>query len=85
MRSTLASWIFAATASVAATLAMSSPVRAQVEYPWCGVIATQGGGGQSCTFATIDQCRAYVSGGGYCERNPRASALAQMPRRAVTR
>jgi hypothetical protein len=85
MRSTFASLIFAAAASVTATLAMSAPARADVEYPWCGSIATQGGGGHSCTFATIDQCRAYVSGFGYCQLNPRASALAEMPKRAMRR
>jgi hypothetical protein len=85
MRSTFASLIFAAAASVTATLAVSSPVRAEVEYPWCGVIANLGGGDPSCTFTTIDQCRAYVSVGGYCQPNPRASVPAVIPRRATTR
>ena len=82
MRSKFASLIFAGTASVIATLGMSTPVRADVEYPWCGYISVVGGS-QSCTFATVEQCRAYVAGSGYCAPNPRASALAQMPRRAM--
>jgi hypothetical protein len=85
MRSTLASLFFAAAASVTATLTMSTPVRAEVEYPYCGHIPSQGGSNSSCSFATIEQCRVYVSTGGYCERNPRTSALAQTPRRAMTR
>jgi hypothetical protein len=64
---------------------MSTPVRAEVEYAYCGNIPSQGGSNTSCSFATIEQCLVYVSAGGYCERNPRASALAQMPRRAMTR
>jgi hypothetical protein len=59
-------------------------VRAGVEYPWCGFVSTQGGS-QSCTFATIDQCRAYVAGAGFCQANPRASALAEMPTRSSRR
>jgi hypothetical protein len=85
MRSTFASLIFVAAVSVTLTLATSAPVRAEVEYPWCGMIPSVGGNYQSCTFATIEQCRVYVSAGGYCQPNPRASAGAVTPRRATTR
>ena len=44
--------------------------RAQAqEYPYCAS-GTWGAGG--CTYATLDQCRAFISGaGGNCVRNPR--------------
>ena len=75
------SFLLVAAATVfAATLTTTGPVRAEVEYAWCGFLSIQGGA-QSCTFATIDQCRAYVAGSGFCDRNPRASALAEMPKR----
>jgi Protein of unknown function (DUF3551) len=71
--------IIAATAAVAATVITTAPVRADVEYAWCGFLSISGGS-QSCTFTTIDQCRAYVSGWGFCQPNPRAS-LAEMRKR----
>lgn len=52
----------------------ASPARAEIEYPYCGY-AREGAGG--CTFATIDQCRAFVNGaGGSCTANPRYTANA---------
>jgi hypothetical protein len=57
-----------------APLAAATPVRADIEYPYCGY-AREGAGG--CTFSTLDQCRAFVSGtGGACTSNPRYTASA---------
>jgi hypothetical protein len=81
MKSTLASLLIAAAALVGAA---ATPVHAQSEYPWCGHLSIQGGL-QSCTFSTLEQCRAYISGAGYCQTNPRASALAEMPKRVPRR
>lgn len=74
----------AAAASLVAAAITAVPVRAEPEYAWCAHLSIQGGG-QSCTFVTIEQCRAYVSGGGFCQANPRASAFAEMPRRTSRR
>jgi hypothetical protein len=41
------------------------------------------GGSQSCTYNMIDQCRAYLAGGGFCQPNPRASAMAEMPKHGM--
>lgn len=80
MKSTITSLLIAVAASVAATAATTVPARA-IEYAWCAYGATQGGS-QSCSFATVEQCRAYVSGGGgYCQTNSRASTFAEMPKR----
>jgi hypothetical protein len=41
-------------------------------YKWCAVYSggDTGGGGASCYFWTIEQCRAAVSGvGGFCAEN----------------
>jgi uncharacterized protein DUF3551 len=41
-------------------------------YKWCAVYSggDTGGGGSSCYFWTIEQCRAAVSGvGGFCAQN----------------
>jgi len=47
-----------------------TPVRAEIEYPWCAQYSGRGGGGRNCGFSTIEQCRATVSGiGGFCEPN----------------
>jgi hypothetical protein len=52
--------------SGAATLA-----QAGIEYPWCAQYAGgPAGGGRNCSFPTIEQCRATISGmGGFCEPN----------------
>lgn len=84
MKSTITSLLIAFATSVAATAATTAPVRAETEYAWCGFLSTQGGS-QSCTFATVEQCRAYVAGAGFCQANPRATAFAEMPRRGQRR
>lgn len=64
----------------AAMAATTAPARA-AEFAWCAIESVQGGG-QSCTFTTVEQCRFYVAGGGgFCTANPRASAFAEMPKR----
>ena len=72
--------VAAAAAFTAAAAMTTAPARADVEFAWCAFTSTSGGA-QSCMFNTVDQCRAYVTGNGFCERNPRASAMAEMPRR----
>jgi hypothetical protein len=64
-KSALAFFILAAIASMSVT-----PVRVEIEYPWCAQYSGRGGGGRNCGFSTIEQCRATVSGiGGFCEPN----------------
>ena len=74
------SLIAAAAAVVAISVSTTAPVRAEAEYPWCAFLSISGGS-QSCTYATLDQCRAFLAGAGFCERNPRASSFAEMPKR----
>jgi len=40
---------------------------AEVIYPWC---AQKSRGGRNCGFTTFEQCRASVSGTGFCVENP---------------
>jgi hypothetical protein len=57
-----------------APLATTTQARAEIEYPYCGY-GRQGSGG--CMYATLDQCRAFISGaGGACYNNPRYTANA---------
>ncbi|MDQ8730771.1 DUF3551 domain-containing protein [Bradyrhizobium sp. LHD-71] len=57
-----------ALAGVILSFAASNAAQAQ-EYPYCAS-GTWGAGG--CTYATLYQCRAFISGaGGSCVRNPR--------------
>jgi hypothetical protein len=57
----------AATLVLAAT-ALPLTASAEIEYPYCA----SGRGTGGCSYATLDQCRATVSGaGGYCFSNPR--------------
>jgi len=58
--------------------ALAQPARADIEYPWCGYITIFQGQQQSCSFNTLEQCRAFVSPSGYCDTNPRGS-LARRP------
>jgi uncharacterized protein DUF3551 len=57
-------------ALAAASLMLSAPAaKAEITYPWCAQYG-EDGGGRNCGFATIEQCRAALSGnGGYCEQN----------------
>ena len=84
MKTTLLSLSAGTFVAIAATALTSSPSRAEVEYPWCAVTSTGQAGGPSCYYATIDQCRAFLSGqAGFCQPNPRATAQAQVPRRGT--
>ena len=67
-------------ACLALPIGVSTPARAEVEYPWCG-FAREGGG--SCSFSTYEQCQMFVSGtGGACRPNNRYTAPpAAAPRR----
>jgi hypothetical protein len=57
-------------AAIASLTALTTPVGAEIEYPWCAQYSGRGGGGRNCGFSTIEQCRATVSGiGGFCEPN----------------
>jgi Protein of unknown function (DUF3551) len=70
--------------AIAATALASSPSRAQVEYPWCAISSTGQSGTPNCYYATLDQCKAFLSGqAGFCQANPRATAQAQAPRRSA--
>jgi hypothetical protein len=56
-------------AAIAVPLTATGPAQA-VEYPYCASGAWGGGGG--CSYSTLDQCRASISGvGGSCVSNPR--------------
>ena len=65
MRPFLAALTFAALGLVMG----AKPSRAEITYPWCAQYGMQGT--SNCGFATLQQCRAALSGnGGYCEQNP---------------
>lgn len=81
MKTGLASLFIAVAAFAAATTGTTTPARAASEFAWCAFESTNGGG-QSCTYNTVDQCRAYLAGRGFCQPNPRASAMAEMPKRS---
>jgi hypothetical protein len=56
-------------------LASVAASKAEITYPWCAQYSNEHGG-KNCGFATLEQCRATVSGnGGYCERNPMFTSL----------
>jgi hypothetical protein len=64
----------------AAVLATAAPASAEVEYPWCVMQGEYTP--QSCSFITVEQCRASLNGASYCERNPRATVTPlRKPRR----
>jgi hypothetical protein len=78
----LLSMLVAGAAFGAATAVPGAPARAEVEFAWCA-IGGASGGSQSCSFNTVEQCRYYVTAsGGFCQQNPRATAFAEMPKRA---
>jgi hypothetical protein len=67
-----------------AALAIPTTARAEIEYPYCAG-GREGSGG--CMYATLDQCRAFISGaGGSCYSNPRYSLnTAPAPRPRASR
>jgi Protein of unknown function (DUF3551) len=58
----------AAAAILIGTL-VSSPAKAEINYPWC---VTKADGRISCSFTSFEQCRAggFVAGS-ICSQNPR--------------
>jgi hypothetical protein len=70
--------LFAAVA-IAAMAALARPAAA-IEYPWCAQYGGEDGGGRNCGFATLEQCRATISGmGGFCEPNLFYTGAAERP------
>jgi hypothetical protein len=74
-----------AVALLAATMvALPSPARAEIQYPWC----VQYGGGRngigatSCAFVSFAQCMATASGlGNMCVENPAYPGAPSRPAR----
>jgi hypothetical protein len=82
MKTFLLSLSAAASIAMAATALTTSPARAQ-EYPWCAS-ASQFGGVPACSFSTLEQCQAFLSGqAGYCQQNTRAASPAPTARRGT--
>jgi Protein of unknown function (DUF3551) len=57
---------------LASILIAAAPARAGVQYPWCAMYngGRFGFSATICSFDTIEQCRATVSGlGGFCQPN----------------
>lgn len=72
MRRSILAVSMLALAAIAVTMAATGPAQAQ-EYPYCASGQWAGGGG--CSYSTLDQCRASISGvGGVCVSNPRYAA-----------
>lgn len=79
MKTSLLSLLGAGFVAIAATALTSTPGRAEVEYAWCAITSTGQSGTPNCYYATLEQCRAFLSGqSGFCEQNPRSVAQAQM-------
>ena len=57
--------------AIASLPVFGTPVRAEIEYPWCAQYSGQaGGGGRNCGFVSFEQCMETISGmGGFCEPN----------------
>jgi hypothetical protein len=65
--------------SLGSIFGTATPAMAEIEYPWC--LMPNRFTPQSCTFSTLEQCRATQQGNvGFCDRNPRYVA-AQTPKR----
>ncbi len=69
---TIGAAIALATASLAT---MSTEGRAEIAYPWCA-ISSMSMGIQTCSFASLEQCKAYVTSTGFCQPNARSTAPA---------
>jgi hypothetical protein len=70
--------------STAAAFAMAATALARAqEYPWCAS-ASQFGGVPVCSFATLEQCQAFLQGqAGFCQQNARATPPAPAARRGA--
>lgn len=51
----------------------------QYGYQFCAVIAQDLSGGRDCSFVTMEQCRAFASGMGYCLENSAYIAARENP------
>jgi hypothetical protein len=56
--------------AAAAQVIDTTKARAEAEHPWCA-ISSMSMGIQTCSFATLDQCKAYVTTTGFCQPNAR--------------
>ena len=63
-------------------LAGAQSSSAEVIYPWC---AQKSRGGRNCGFVSFEQCRASVSGTGFCVENPFYQRTAEPVRLAPRR
>lgn len=54
--------------ATALLVAGSTEGRAEAAYRWCA-ISSMSMGTQTCSFASLDQCMAYVVPMGFCQRN----------------
>lgn len=75
-------WKAVAVAVTFATPLVTSgtPAHAEINYPWCA-FSSISMGTQTCSFASLDQCRAFVASTGFCQPNTRYSAPAEKQRR----
>jgi hypothetical protein len=79
MQKIIFAFLLAATAAL--PFALTTPARANNEYPWCARYGGgMDGGGSNCGFSSYEQCLATVSGvGGFCERNSFYTGSAERP------
>ena len=77
--------VLLALAALAALDVLTPSVGQAEPYPWCAQYSGgRGGGGRNCGFATLEQCRATVSGiGGFCEPNSFYTGRAEKPAKRV--
>lgn len=62
-----------ATLTLVSAVATATSASAEIEYPWC--LMPNRFTPQSCTFSTLEQCKATEAGNsGFCARNPRYTA-----------
>jgi len=58
-------------AAIVSLLALATPVRARIEYPWCAQYGGgDEGGDRNCGFVSYEQCMKTIRGmGGFCAQN----------------
>jgi hypothetical protein len=61
----------AALVTMASAVQLTTPARAEIDYPVCRNNFGKGGNYRRCDFTTLAQCQATASGiGGTCTMNP---------------
>lgn len=66
--------------SLVSVAAAATPASAGIEYPYCLMQGRHTP--QSCTFTTLEQCRASLfANAGFCDKNPRYVAAPQAKQR----